>query len=133
MTPTVCVIDDDRSVQRALRRLLQSAGYQVLLCSSAADFLELTDVPHPICLVVDVRMPGMTGLDLQAALSRQQRVLPIIMISGHADEGMILRATAAGAIAFLSKPFEEQALLDALAAALPGVRQPAPRRALSRE
>lgn len=122
MTRTVCVIDDDCSVQRALRRLLEVAGYRVLLCSSAAEFLELTDLPHPICLIIDVRMPGMTGIDLQAALIRENRHIPVIMVSGHADESLVLRASHPDMVAFLSKPFEDDALLHALAAAMPADR-----------
>ena len=124
-TQSVCVVDDDPSVQRALRRLLRLAGYRVLVCGSADEFLTLSDVPDGTCLVVDVRMPGMTGIELQAALTRSGRDLPVIMISGHADEGMMHRAMAAGAVAFLSKPFEEQALLGALARAQARDRVPA--------
>ncbi len=114
MKPTVCVIDDDPSVQRSLRRLLHSAGYRVLTYSSAEDFLALSELPHPSCLVVDVRMPGMTGLDLQAAICGTKHDAPIVMISGHADASTFARASAAGAVSFLCKPFEEAALLDAL-------------------
>jgi FixJ family two-component response regulator len=112
--PNVCVIDDDPSVQRSLRRLLHSVGYRVLLCSSAEDFLALTELPHPVCLVVDVRMPGMTGIDLQAALAGTRRNAPIVMISGHADAATVARATNAGAVAFLCKPFDDRALLAAV-------------------
>ena len=133
MTRTVCVIDDDCSVQRALRRLLEVAGYRVLLFSSAAEFLELTELPHPVCLIIDVRMPGMTGIDLQAALTRENRHLPIIMVSGHADESVMLRATQPDTVACLSKPFEDQALLHALATAMPADRSRGYGSVLSRE
>jgi FixJ family two-component response regulator len=131
MKPNVCVIDDDPSVQRAMRRLLLAAGYRVMTYSSAEDFLALTELPHPICLIVDVRMPGMTGLDLQAAISGTSRDAPIVMISGHADAATVARATAAGAVSFLCKPFEDAALLEALQRAIEEDRcrmsaQPAP-------
>ena len=126
MISTVCVIDDDRSVQRALRRLLEAAGYRVLLCSSALEFLDLTDLPFPICLIIDVRMPGMTGLDLQAALRRENRNIPIILISGHADETLVSRATSRDTVTFLSKPFEDHALLHALATAMPSFTESEP-------
>jgi FixJ family two-component response regulator len=126
MKPTVCIIDDDVSVQRALRRLVQASGYQVMTCSSATEFLALTDLPHPICLVVDVRLPGMTGLDLQAALPAIGRDIPVVMISGHADTATILRALSAGAVSFLCKPFESETLLEALEQALRKDRRPVP-------
>ena len=118
MKPYVCVIDDDPSVQRATRRLLHSAGYRVLTYSSAEDFLRLRELPRPTCLIVDVRMPGMTGLDLQAAICGTIHEVPLVMISGHADAATVARATAAGAVAFLSKPFEDSALLEALQRAI---------------
>jgi FixJ family two-component response regulator len=118
MKPNVCVIDDDPSVQRSMRRLLHAAGYRVLTYSSAEDFLALSELPHPICLVVDVRMPGMTGIDLQAAISGTTHDAPIVMISGHADAATVARATAAGAVSFLCKPFEDTALLEALQRAI---------------
>jgi FixJ family two-component response regulator len=110
---TVCIIDDDASVQRALRRLLQAADYDVLTCGSAEEFLALTGLPRPLCLLVDVRMRGMTGIDLQDVLHNSSRDIPIIFMSGHADAATIARATASGA-RFLAKPFEVDALLDAL-------------------
>jgi FixJ family two-component response regulator len=118
MEPAVCIIDDDHSVQRALRRLLHSAGYRVLSCESAEDFLAMAAFPRPICLLVDVRMPGMTGADLQAALAGTRRDVPVVMISGHADATTINRVKAAGAVSCLSKPVEEDALLEALERAI---------------
>jgi FixJ family two-component response regulator len=114
MKPTVCLIDDDPSVQRAVRRLLHAAGYPVLTFSSASDFLALSDLPVSVCLLVDLRMPGMTGADLQAELASSHGHLPLIMMSGHADAVTRLRVMAAGAVSFLSKPFEEDALFGAL-------------------
>jgi FixJ family two-component response regulator len=110
----VCIIDDDASVRRALRRLLHAAGYHVLSCSSAEEFLSLDKLPRPICLLVDLRMPGMTGIDLQFALTSTGRELSVVMVSGHADAATIDRALAAGALSFLSKPVEELALLAAV-------------------
>jgi FixJ family two-component response regulator len=101
-----------------MRRLLHAAGYRVLVTSSAEEFLTLNDLPHPICLLVDVRMPGMTGLDLQAAVGGTTHDAPIVMISGHADPATAARALATGAVAFLCKPFEESALLEALERAI---------------
>ena len=118
MRPNVCVIDDDPSVQRAMRRLLHAVGYRVLVSSSAEEFLTLKELPHPICLLVDVRMPGMTGIDLQSAIAGTTHDAPIVMISGHADAATVARALAIGAVAFLCKPFEESALLEALARAI---------------
>ena len=82
---TVFVVDDDLSVRQSLRRLLSSEGYDVVLCGSAAEFLAVTERPRPSCLVTDLRMPGTTGLDLQDALRRSGRELPIIVSSGQAD------------------------------------------------
>jgi FixJ family two-component response regulator len=123
MRANVCVIDDDPSVQRSTRRLLQAAGYRVLLFSCAEDFLALTVLPRPVCLLADVRMPGMTGIDLQAAIAGTAHDAPMVMISGHADAAMVARATAAGAVAFLSKPFEDTALIDAVERALEADRK----------
>ena len=122
-TARVCVIDDDPSVQRAIRRLLEWARYEVLLCSSAVEFLAITASPRLACLIVDVRMPGMTGTELQAALKGSPLDPPIIMMSGHADAAMIARAKAAGAVSFLCKPFEDVALLDAVERAVAIDRQ----------
>jgi FixJ family two-component response regulator len=119
----VCLIDDDPSVQRAIRRLLQWAGYEVQLCSSAIEYLTMPQDSKLSCLLVDVRMPGMTGLELQAALKESRRDLPMVMMSGHADAAMIARAKAAGAVSFLCKPFEDVALLDAVELAVGRDRQ----------
>jgi FixJ family two-component response regulator len=115
---TVVVIDDDLSVRRSLTRLLASAGYGVIACSSAEEFLAMSSVPRPACLVTDVRMPGMTGLDLLDVLNRRGPSLPIILISGDADPSAPAHARAAGAVRFLLKPFASEDLLGALAEAL---------------
>ena len=115
---TVVVIDDDLSVRRSLTRLLASVGYEVITCSSAEEFLDLASVPRPACLVTDVRMPGMTGLDLLDVLRTRDPSLPIVLISGDADAGASAHARAAGAVRFLLKPFASDELLAALAEAL---------------
>ena len=110
---TVFVVDDDLSVRQSLRRLLSSEGYDVVVCGSAAEFLALPERPRPSCLVTDLRMPGTTGLDLQDALRRSGRELPIIVSSGQADAATAARVRAAGAVRFLVKPFD---VLDLFAA-----------------
>jgi two-component system response regulator FixJ len=113
---TVVVVDDDLSVRRSLARLLASAGYEVTLCSSAEEFLAMPNVRRPACLVTDVRMPGMTGLDLLDVLRTRRPSLPTILLSG--DAGASAHARAAGAVRFLLKPFASEDLLGALAEAL---------------
>jgi two-component system, LuxR family, response regulator FixJ len=113
---TVVVIDDDLSVRRSLARLFASVGYEVIMCSSADEFLAMSSVPRPACLVTDVRMPGITGLDLLDLLGTRRPSLPIILISGDADPGV--HARAAGAVRFLLKPFPSEDLLGAVAEAL---------------
>jgi len=115
---TVAVIDDDLSVRRSLARLLASAGYEVVTCSSAEEFLATSGTPRPACLVTDVRMPGMTGLDLLDELRAREPSLPIIVLSGDADAGAAAYVHAAGAVRFLLKPFASEDLLGALAEAL---------------
>jgi FixJ family two-component response regulator len=115
---TVFVVDDDMSVRKSTGRLLMSAGYDVVICESAAEFLSLTDRPRPSCLLTDFRMPGKTGLDLQDALRRSGRELPIIVSSGQADAATVARVRAAGAVRFLAKPFDADDLLEAVAEAI---------------
>ena len=115
---TVFVVDDDASVRTRLRRLLASVGYDVVVCGSAAEFLSLPDRPRPSCLVTDLRMPGKTGLDLQEALRRSGRELPLIVSSGQADAATAARVRAAGAMRFLVKPFDVRDLLAAVSEAL---------------
>jgi FixJ family two-component response regulator len=119
---TVVVIDDDYSVRRSLARLLAAAGYEAIMCSSAEEFLTMPSVPRPACLVTDVRMPGMTGLDLLEVLRARRPSLPIILFSGDADPEMSAHARAAGAVSFLMKPFASEDLLSALGEALDGDR-----------
>ena len=110
--PMVFIVDDDNSVRRALKRLVSSVGIKVETFVSAQDFLAREQYAGPCCLVLDVRMPGLSGLDLQEELARVDRVLPIIFITGHGSIPMSVRAMKAGAVDFVEKPVDEQILLD---------------------
>jgi len=111
---TVLVIDDDPDVRASVGRLLRSLGINVQLFASIADFLGSNPPDGPTCLVLDVRLPGQSGLDLQRELARAKRELPIIFITGHGDIPMSVQAMKGGAIEFLTKPFRDQDLLDAI-------------------
>ncbi len=116
--PVVLVVDDDESVREAIRDLLESVDLRVALFRSPAAFLQ-SDLPDaPSCIVLDVRLPGQSGLELQAELAREDIRVPIIFLTGHGDVPMTVRALKAGAIDFLEKPFRDQDLLDAVSAAL---------------
>jgi RNA polymerase sigma factor (sigma-70 family) len=121
--PVVFVVDDEASVCKALARLLRSAGHQVETFTSAADFLKRGHHDGPGCLVLDVRMPGVTGLDLQAAVGRMDQALPIVFISGRSDIPTSVRAMKAGAVDFLPKPFRDRDLLEAIQRSLAKARQ----------
>jgi FixJ family two-component response regulator len=110
--PIVFVVDDDRSVRDALRRLITSVGMTVEVFATAQAFLSAPRRDAPGCLVLDVRLPGLSGLDLQRELASTNTTLPIIFLTGHGDIPMSVRAMKAGAIEFLTKPFREQDLLD---------------------
>jgi FixJ family two-component response regulator len=112
--PMVFVIDDDEGVRQALRRLLQSVDLKVEAFASAVDFLKQKIPSAPSCLVLDVRLPGISGLDFQSELTRANIDIPIIFITGHGDIPMSVRAMRAGAVEFLPKPFRDQDLLDAV-------------------
>ena len=114
----VFVVDDDDSVREALSGLVQSAGLHAVACASAGEFLRCPRVNAPSCLVLDVRLPGLNGLELQSHLAEINRELPIIFITGHVDVPMTVRAMKAGAIEFLVKPFREQDLLATIHQAL---------------
>ena len=116
--PVVVVVDDDESVRDAIGRLLRSIGLRVEMHASAQSFLQAELPAGPTCLVLDIRMPGQSGLDLQAELAREDIRIPIIFITGHGDVPMTVKALKAGAVDFLTKPFRDQDLLDAVAAAL---------------
>lgn len=114
----VHLVDDDASVRAAVEDLLASVGLDTRSYVSAADFLERARLDAPGCLVLDVRMPGMNGLDLQQELQRRGLALPIVFITGHGDIPMSVRAMKQGALEFLTKPFRDQDLLDAIDQAL---------------
>jgi len=115
---TVFVIDDDAAMRDSLKDLIRSVGLRVELFASAQDFLRSEHPDVPGCLVLDVRMPGLSGLDLQRRLADAGLTIPIIFISGHGDIPMTVRALKAGALEFLTKPFRDQDLLDAIQQAL---------------
>ena len=112
--PIVFVVDDDRSVRESLRRLLSSVGMAVEVFPNAQAFLSAPRRDAPGCLVLDVRLPGLSGLDLQRELADSNVTLPIIFLTGHGDIPMSVKAMKAGAIEFLTKPFRGQDLLDAI-------------------
>lgn len=114
----VFVIDDDESIREALQSLIRSVGLSVRTFASAQDFLQHQHPDVPACLILDVRMPGLSGLDLQRELTEANIRIPIIFITGHGDIPMSVRAMKAGAIEFLTKPFRDQDLLDAIREAL---------------
>jgi FixJ family two-component response regulator len=116
--PVVFVIDDDKSVRDSLRRLFTSVGLTVEVFPSAQAFLSSPRPDRPGCLVLDVRLPGLSGLDLQRELARTDAPLPIVFLTGHGDIPMSVRAMKAGAVEFLTKPFREQDLLDAIRQAI---------------
>ena len=114
----VFVIDDDESIREALRSLIRSVGLNVKTFASAHEFLQTERPDVPACLILDVRMPGLSGLDLQRELAEANIHIPIIFITGHGDIPMSVRAMKAGAVEFLTKPFRDQDLLDAIQQAL---------------
>ena len=114
----VCVVDDDSDIRDGLKLLLESVGITCIAFSSTREFLESDQIGNANCLILDVRLPGAGGLDLQAELTRAQIKTPIIFITAHGDIPMSVRAIKAGAIEFLTKPFREQDLLDAVRTAL---------------
>jgi RNA polymerase sigma factor (sigma-70 family) len=121
--PLVYVVDDDQSVCQSLTWLIESVGIKVETFPSAAEFLKCDPHDGPACLVLDVRMPGLSGFDLQNQLAAAGRVIPIIFITGHGNVSMSVRAMKAGAVDFIEKPFEDQTLLDALNQSLEKDRQ----------
>ena len=114
----VYVVDDDETVRRSLARLVRSVGLKVDTFASAQAFLEHKGQDRPSCLVLDVRLPGLSGLDLQTAMGQSQRTMPIIFITGLGNVPMTVRAMKGGAQDFLEKPFDDQELLDAIQRAL---------------
>jgi RNA polymerase sigma factor (sigma-70 family) len=116
--PVVFVIDDDSSVRSSLKFLLSTVGLQVESFDSADAFLRKTLPDAPSCLVLDVRLPGLSGLDFQRELTARNITIPIVFLTGHGDIPMSVRAMKAGAVEFLTKPFRDQDLLDAVRIAL---------------
>ena len=114
----VFVIDDDESIREALHSLIRSVGLSVATFASAHEFMQSVRPDVPACLILDVRMPGLSGLDLQRDLTEANIHIPIIFITGHGDIPMSVRAMKAGAVEFLTKPFRDQDLLDAIQQAL---------------
>jgi FixJ family two-component response regulator len=116
--PLISIVDDDDSLRGSLENLIRSAGFRAQGFSSAEAFLGSNKMQEATCLILDVRMPGMSGFDLQRQLAAVASHLPIIFISAHADDDPHAQALAAGAVAFLYKPFYEEELLNAINAAL---------------
>jgi two-component system response regulator FixJ len=114
----VAIVDDDESMRGALEGLLKQAGLPVRTFASAEDFLDSGLQHHTACLIADIQMPGMSGLDLQAGLNAQQIRIPTIFITAHGDAHMRMQALRAGAVEFLAKPFDDELLLDSVRAAL---------------
>lgn len=114
----MAIVDDDRDVRVALEDLLRSVGLRTELFGSVQEFLDRSDTPRPSCLVLDVRLPGRSGLDLQRDLAKSGANLPIVFVSGHADVPMSVSAMKCGAIEFLTKPVRPQDLLDAIQLAI---------------
>src|SRR5436309_7337980 len=114
----VAIVDDEDLMRSALEGLLKQAGFPVRTFASAEDFLNSGQQHNTACLIADIRMPGMSGLDLQARLNAQQIRIPTIFITAHGDERMRMQALRAGAVEFLAKPFDDELLLDSVRAAL---------------
>jgi len=118
LKPTVLVVDDDALVRKALRDLFESVGLRVMVFQSTQEFLRAERPDVPCCLVLDVRLTGQSGLEFQHELNERNIALPIVFLTGHGDVPMSVRAMKAGAIEFLTKPYREQDLLDAVQAAI---------------
>jgi two-component system, LuxR family, response regulator FixJ len=116
--PVIYIVDDDDGMRRALTVLMTTVGYQPMAFSRPADFLAKYDPNQPSCLVLDVRMPEMSGLEVQQQLNRNGALLPVILVTGHGDIPMAVQAMKDGAFDFLQKPFRDQELLDRINAAL---------------
>ena len=116
--PTIFVVDDDAAVRDALKLLLRSVGQAVETFGSGQEFIDAYSEDRPGCLVLDIRMPGMSGLELQQKLNERHSILPIIFITGHGDVPMAVEAMQAGAVDFIQKPFRDQDLIDRINQAL---------------
>lgn len=127
--PVVIIVDDDQSFRTFLVRLIESVGMKASAFTSAEEFLRTRPPDGPACLILDVQMPGLSGLDLQRELARTGHELPIVFTTGHGDIPMSVQAMKAGAVGFLSKPFRNQELLDAVREGLNADRDAKRRRA----
>ena len=116
--PLISIIDDDESMREAIRGLMRSLGYRVEAVASAQEFLSSRHVRRTSCLIADMQMPGMTGLELYQRLSTSEKPIPTILITAYPDDGVRERALSAGVIGYLSKPFEEDDLLACVRSAL---------------
>ena len=117
-TKFVAIVDDDESIRAALQGFMKEAGLPAQSFASAEDFLTSGDLNQVGCLVADIRMPGMSGLELQARLNAERHRIPIVFVTAHGDESMKMQALRAGAVEFLAKPFNEEVLLDCVRAAM---------------
>jgi len=113
----VAIVDDDELIRGSLRGLMKQAGFPAVAFSSAEKFLDSGEEKRTACLIADIRMPGMSGLELQAKLKEANQLIPIIFITAHGDEKLRLQALRAGAVEFLTKPFDDETLLDSVRAA----------------
>lgn len=118
MKPVIYVVDDDEGVRRSLSTLLRTIGYSTVAFASPTEFLSNYDPDRPSCLLLDVHMPGMTGLEVQQQLIRSGSMLPVILMSGHGNVPMAVQAMKNGAVGFLEKPFNRDELLDLIRPAL---------------
>ena len=118
-TALISIVDDDESIREAIQSLLRSVGFRAKTFASAEQFLQSDQIENTACLILDVRMPGMSGLELQRRLMATQCRIPIVFVTAHGDEEARSRALQEGAVEFLLKPFSEEALLNAIQAALP--------------
>ena len=116
----IAIVDDDRLVQSSLQDLLEAEGLSAKCFGSAEEFLESGDRHKAACLIADIRMPGMSGLELQARLNAERCRIPIIFITAHGEEKMRIQAMCDGAVEFLTKPFDNKVLLDTVRAAVDG-------------
>jgi len=116
-TRIVSIVDDDESIREALQGLMKMAGIPALVFASAEEFLDSGQQSRTGCLIADIRMPGMSGLQLQSKLNSDHHRIPIVFITAHGDENVRIEAVRAGAVEFLTKPFDKELLLDSVRAA----------------
>ena len=114
----VAIVDDDESVRSALQGLMKEVGFPARAFACAEEFLKSGEQQHTACLIADIRLPGMSGLELQSKLNGDHHNIPILFITAHGDEGMRMRALRSGAVEFPTKPFDDELLLDSVRAAL---------------